>query len=112
MMENNTFESVILRGCFGSYAISHYLSKAGERILRTWTAPSPFLPDFLPTIGWVPENDKLFIACNFQLSIKTIPLLAPKKTKFQINPNNVDSNNLLKPYSCKQYFIEPQLVGF
>ena len=111
-MGNNSFESIIILSCFGGYAIAHYFLKAGERILETWTAPSPFFPDFLTVIGWIKKNDKLFITCNFQLPIKTIPLLAKKITKSQINPNNVDSNNLLKPYFSKQFFIEPQLVAF
>ncbi|NPV55288.1 MAG: FAD-binding oxidoreductase [Anaerolineae bacterium] len=48
---------------------------AGVRILRTWSAPSPFLPDFLPALGWLPGFDNLYVAAGFHLAIPTIPLL-------------------------------------
>jgi glycine/D-amino acid oxidase-like deaminating enzyme len=46
------------------------------RIVRAWAAPSPFLPDEQPAIGWLPGLDNLFVATCFQLTITTIPLLS------------------------------------
>jgi len=49
---------------------------AGVRILRTWAAPSPFLPDEQPAIGWMPSLDNLFVGTCFHLTITTIPVLS------------------------------------
>lgn len=49
---------------------------AGVRILRAWAAPSPFLPDEQPAIGWMPGLDNLFVATCFHLTITTIPILS------------------------------------
>lgn len=49
---------------------------AGVRILRTWAAPSPFLPDEQPAIGWIPGLDNLFAGTCFHLTITTIPVLS------------------------------------
>ena len=46
----------------------------GVRIMRTWAAPSPFLPDYAPAIGWVPGIENLFVATGFHLAVPTIPL--------------------------------------
>lgn len=46
------------------------------RILRTWAAPSPFLPDEQPAIGWMPGLENLFVATCFHLTITTIPVLS------------------------------------
>lgn len=46
------------------------------RIVRAWAAPSPFLPDEQPAIGWVPGVDNLFVATCFHLTITTIPVLS------------------------------------
>ncbi len=48
---------------------------ARARILRTWSAPSPFLPDYLPALGWLPGFENLYAAAGFHLAIPTIPLL-------------------------------------
>lgn len=44
------------------------------RIVRAWSAPSPFLPDYLPVVGWVNEN--LYVAAGFHLAIPTIAALS------------------------------------
>jgi glycine/D-amino acid oxidase-like deaminating enzyme len=49
---------------------------APVRISRAWAAPSPFLPDEHPAIGWVPGIDNLFVATCFHMTITTIPLLS------------------------------------
>lgn len=46
------------------------------RIVRAWAAPSPFLPDEQPAIGWLPGLDNLFVATCFHLTITTIPVLS------------------------------------
>lgn len=49
---------------------------AGTRVVRTWAAPSPFLPDEQPAIGRLPELDNLFVATCFHLTITTIPVVS------------------------------------
>lgn len=49
---------------------------AGVRIMRSWAAPSPFLPDEHPAIGWLPGRENLFVATCFHLTITTIPVLS------------------------------------
>jgi glycine/D-amino acid oxidase-like deaminating enzyme len=49
---------------------------ANTRITRAWAAPSPFLPDEHPAIGWVPGVANLFAATCFHLTITTIPVLS------------------------------------
>jgi sarcosine oxidase subunit beta len=49
---------------------------ANVRITRAWAAPSPFLPDEHPAIGWAPGMDNLFVATCFHLTITTIPRLS------------------------------------
>lgn len=49
---------------------------ARARIVRAWAAPSPFLPDEQPAIGWLPGLDNLFVATCFHLTITTIPVLS------------------------------------
>lgn len=48
----------------------------GAQIVRSWAAPSPFLPDEHPAIGWLPGFDNLFVATCFHLTITTIPVLS------------------------------------
>ncbi len=45
------------------------------RIVRAWAAPSPFLPDEQPAIGWLPGLENLFVATCFHLTITTVPVL-------------------------------------
>jgi glycine/D-amino acid oxidase-like deaminating enzyme len=45
-------------------------------IVRAWAAPSPFLPDALPAIGWMPGLTNLFVATCFHLTITTIPVFS------------------------------------
>jgi sarcosine oxidase subunit beta len=55
-------------------------SLSSVRVMRTWSAPSPFLPDYLPVIGWAsldgsaPSN--LYLAAGFHLAIPTIATLS------------------------------------
>lgn len=49
---------------------------AGVRIVRSWAAPSPFLPDEQPAIGRLPGRANLFVATCFHLTITTIPVLS------------------------------------
>jgi sarcosine oxidase subunit beta len=48
------------------------------RVVRTWAAPSPFLPDSLPATGWMPGIENLFVAAGFHLAVPTIPVLAER----------------------------------
>ena len=51
-------------------------SLGGVRIVRSWAAPSPCLPDEQPAIGWVPGLDNLFVATCFHLTITTVPVIS------------------------------------
>jgi sarcosine oxidase subunit beta len=46
------------------------------RVVRSWAAPSPFLPDEQPAIGWMPGLDNLFVATCFHLTITTVPVIS------------------------------------
>lgn len=59
-----------------SSLVKYFPVLAGVQILRTWSAPSPFLPDSNPAIGWLPHFDNLYIAAGFHLAVPTIPLLS------------------------------------
>ena len=73
------------------------------RIMRTWSKPSPFLPDFLPAIGWLPELENGFIAAGFHLAIPTIPLLAENIANLILQRDNIESLALLKPFSPERF---------
>jgi sarcosine oxidase subunit beta len=49
---------------------------AQVRIVRSWAAPSPFMPDEHPAIGWMPGLSNLFVATCFHLTITTIPVVS------------------------------------
>ena len=66
---------------WGPPAIAHDLlalipALAGVRIVRSWAAPSPFLPDEHPAIGRVPGMENLFVATCFHLTVTTIPVIS------------------------------------
>jgi glycine/D-amino acid oxidase-like deaminating enzyme len=66
---------------WGLPAIIKYLqdlfpNTAKARVMRTWSAPSPFMPDNMPAIGWISAYDNLFVAAGFHLAISTIPILS------------------------------------
>jgi glycine/D-amino acid oxidase-like deaminating enzyme len=44
-------------------------------IIRSWAAPSPFMPDHKPAIGWLPDSQSLYVTAGFHLALPTIPLL-------------------------------------
>jgi sarcosine oxidase, subunit beta len=44
-------------------------------IARSWAAPSPFMPDHKPALGWMPGSQRLYAAAGFHLALPTIPLL-------------------------------------
>ena len=56
--------------------LSLFPSLSNVRVLRAWAAPSPFLPDEHPAIGWVPGLENLFVATCFHLTITTIPVMS------------------------------------
>ncbi|MBE0697099.1 MAG: FAD-binding oxidoreductase, partial [Anaerolineaceae bacterium] len=73
---------------------------AGARIVRTWAAPSPFTPDFLPAIGWMPGFDNLYVAAGFHLAIPTIPLLAEEAAKSILE---FEERPMLVPYNPARF---------
>jgi len=67
-------------------ALSHafqnvFPSLSNTRVMRSWAAPSPFMPDQRPALGWVPGFDNLYIAAGFYLAIPTIPILCEQATE-------------------------------
>jgi glycine/D-amino acid oxidase-like deaminating enzyme len=71
---------------WGMPALSDALQKyfpvlARVRVMRTWAAPSPFLPDYLPAVGWLPGFDNLFVLAGLHLAIPTIPVLAERSAE-------------------------------
>jgi len=78
-------------------ALKRYFPIFGKvRIMRTWAAPSPFLPDYYPAIGWVPGADNLFIAAGFHLAVPTIPVLCADIAKSMMVGEPVER---IVPYS-------------
>ena len=45
------------------------------RVVRSWAAPSPFLEDEQPGVGFIPGFDNLFLATCFHLHVTTVPVL-------------------------------------
>ena len=75
------------------------------RIMRTWAAPSPFLPDYVPAIGWVPDPDNLFVAAGFHLAVPTIPVLCEDIAKSMMAGKPVER---LIPFSPQRFATEIQ----
>ncbi len=85
-------------------AIRTYFPRlGGVRITRTWAAASPFTPDYLPAIGWLPGFDNLFIATGFHLAIPTIPILAEQAAQSILE---FEESQLLSPYNPKRFYTE------
>jgi glycine/D-amino acid oxidase-like deaminating enzyme len=55
------------------------------QITRSWAAPSPFLPDRRPALGWVAGVENLYLAAGFHLAIPTIPILCKQAAREIIN---------------------------
>ena len=55
------------------------------RIARTWAAPSPFLSDRRPALGWVSGFENLYVAAGFHLALPTIPILCEQAAREIIN---------------------------
>jgi len=43
--------------------------------VRSWAAPSPFMPDHRPALGWMPGSRRLYAAAGYHLALPTIPFL-------------------------------------
>ena len=74
------------------------------RIMRTWSAPSPFSKDYQPIIGWLPHFDNLYIASAFHLAIPTIPVLSEKIIDQVLNQDSVSSIETLQAYAPERFF--------
>lgn len=55
--------------------IGAFPALSAARIVRSWSAPSPFLPDGMPAVGWLPGSTRLFVAAGFHLALPTIAAL-------------------------------------
>jgi glycine/D-amino acid oxidase-like deaminating enzyme len=72
-------------------------------MVRTWAAPSPYLPDYQPAIGWVPGLDNLYVAAGFHLAVSTIPLLAERIAKAVLNRGAAPQESSLSPFSPERF---------
>jgi sarcosine oxidase subunit beta len=75
-------------------------------IVRTWAAPSPYLPDYQPAIGWLPGVDNLFVATGFHLAISTIPLLAEMIAECVLRQEAAPQEPFLKRFSPERYQVQ------
>lgn len=80
--------------------LSRFPRLGGVNILRGWAAPSPFLPDYQPAIGWLPGCQNLFVAAGFHLAIPTIPLLSRQVAAAILG----EPAPLLAPYAPARFF--------
>jgi len=76
------------------------------RIMRTWAMPSPFLPDFLPAIGWLPELENLYVAAGFHLAVPTIPLLAEAIASSILHPDDRQALSILESFSPARFVTQ------
>ena len=74
------------------------------RIIRTWSAPSPFSKDYQPIIGWLPQFENLYIAAAFHLAIPTIPIFSKQIVDHVLSQNHNFASDFLEPYSPKRFF--------
>ena len=74
------------------------------RIIRTWSAPSPFSQDYQPVIGWIPQLANLYLATAFHLAIPTIPLFSEIITDHILKADNADMEQFLSPFSPARFF--------
>jgi glycine/D-amino acid oxidase-like deaminating enzyme len=72
-------------------------------IIRSWAAPSPFMPDYKPAVGWLPGCDNLYVAAGFHLSIPTIPLFAQIIVDNLLQKGDLNQNSILKSYSPARF---------
>ncbi len=77
---------------------------ANVRMLRTWSAPSPFAEDYQPIVGWLPKIDNLYIASAFHLAIPTIPLFSEKIRDHVLKNNANFPQQFLEPFSPMRFF--------
>jgi glycine/D-amino acid oxidase-like deaminating enzyme len=73
------------------------------RIIRSWAAPSPFTPDYLPVIGWAPGFDNLYVAAGFHLAIPTIPLLSEAIASSILGLEDPIQANIIKAFSPQRF---------
>ncbi|MBE0686995.1 MAG: FAD-binding oxidoreductase [Anaerolineaceae bacterium] len=74
------------------------------RIIRNWSAPSPFSEDYQPVIGWIPQLTNLYIATAFHLAIPTIPLISEIITEHILKTDNIEMEQFLSPFSPSRFF--------
>ncbi len=73
------------------------------RIVRTWSAPSPFSEDFHPVVGWLPQYDNLYLASAFHLAIPTIPIMSEKIADHILGRNQEPTKKFLEPFSPQRF---------
>lgn len=81
--------------------LSLFPALADVRVMRSWAAPSPFLPDENPAVGPLPGLDNLFVATCFHLTVTTIPVISQLVTA-QLLGDDVDPT--LDEFSPARFF--------
>jgi glycine/D-amino acid oxidase-like deaminating enzyme len=95
-----------------SRGVSHlFPGLKGVRIVRTWAAPSPFLPDYLPAIGWLPGVENLYVAAGFHLAVPTIPALAEAVACSALRSETESHKTLLRGFSPERFSISNRLAS-
>jgi len=51
-----------------------YPGLAGVQVILAWASPTPFTPDDLPVVGWLPDRENIFVAAGFMQTITTLPV--------------------------------------
>ncbi|MEJ5201372.1 MAG: FAD-dependent oxidoreductase [Anaerolineales bacterium] len=87
---------------WGMPALSNALKKyfpalSQVRVMRTWAAPSPFLPDYLPAVGWLPGFENLFVLAGLHLAIPTVPILAEWSAKMVLERQEIPALSSFSP---------------
>ncbi len=77
---------------------------ADVRVMRSWAAPSPFLPDENPAIGLMPGFENLFVATCFHLTVTTIPVISQLVAAQLLGDAPLPE---LDPFSPARFFNQP-----
>lgn len=80
----------------------HFPALSQVRVMRTWAAPSPFLPDYLPAVGWLPGFENLFVLAGLHLALPTIPVLAEGAAKMILERQDIPS---LASFSPSRFMV-------
>jgi glycine/D-amino acid oxidase-like deaminating enzyme len=64
------------------------------------------LPDYQPSIGWMPGIDNLYVAAGFHLAIPTIPVLAEAIIRSLLQEGDEGQKSILRAYSPERFLVD------